>query len=278
MLWVPRTDKMRIITNVSAVGTATPGTGVPGHATVADSEGTLTEIISAAANLFDTWGFMIHIGHTGSSATAAQAKLRLVCGGATDDLLIDNLICGYCTAFSGGFTYFFPVFIPAGVRVAAALTSVRTGITSRVVIHMFGGTMSPPWRCGRKVTTYGADGATASRGTALTVTASGGAPAATQMTASSSEDHIAFLPGFQPEADTTITPAGWVSVGVGVGAATEDIIGIWHFIKDTTETMIGPMPCMPVFQDVPAATRLSLMCSNSGTNDSAYGGHLYAIS
>ena len=277
MLWVPRTDRMKIITNASGVGSATPGTGVP-SAGSADTEGTLTEIISAAANIFDTWGFVIHITGVGTAAAASQGKLRLVCGGATDDLLIDNLICGYSVSGSGGHSYFFPVFIPAGIRIAAALTAVRTSITSRVIIYMFGGTMSPPWRVGRKVTTYGADGATASRGTALTVTASGGAPAATQMTASSSEDHIAFLPGFQPETDTTVTPAGYVAVGIGLGAATEDPMGFWYYSKDTNESVTGPTPMFPIFQDVPASTRLTLLCSNSGANDAAYGGHIYAVS
>jgi hypothetical protein len=277
MLWIPRTDKMKIITNAGLVGSATPGTGVPSHATTADTEGTLTELISAGSNTFDTWGFIVHITGTGASATISQAKLRLVCGGATDDLLVDNLICGYAILGASGHSYFFPVFIPAGVRVAAALTSVRTGITSRVLIYMFGGTISPPWRVGRKVTTYGADGATASRGTALTVTASGGA-ATLNSFGNSSADHFAFLPGFQPETDTTITPAGYVHVGVSLGTATSDYVGAWYYGKDTGENVCGPIPAEPSYTDVPSGTQLNLMCSNSGANDAAYGGHIYAVS
>jgi hypothetical protein len=268
---------MKIITNATTLGSATPWTGVPSHATVADSEGTITELITAGNNLFDTFGFILHITGTGASATASQAKMRILVGGATDDVLIDNLICGYHILGASGSSYFFPVFIPAGIRVAAALTSPRTAITARVGIYMFGGNISPPWRVGRKVTTYGADGATGSRGTALTVTASGGAPTLNSF-GNSSAGHFAFLPGFQPETDTTITPAGYVAIGISAGAATSDLLGQWYYGKDTGENIVGPIPAEPSYMDVPSGTQLNIMASNSGANDTAYGGHIYAIS
>jgi hypothetical protein len=33
-----------------------------------------------------------------------------------------------------------------------------------------------------------------------------------------------------------------------------------------------------VFAKIPAGTRLSLLSSNSGANDAAYDGHIYAVS
>ena len=42
--------------------------------------------------------------------------------------------------------------------------------------------------------------------------------------------------------------------------------------------MTGPFPPMPAFVDVPSGTRLTLLASNSGTNDTAYDGLIYAVS
>jgi hypothetical protein len=98
------------------------------------------------------------------------------------------------------------------------------------------------------------------------------------MVASSAENYFAFLPGFQPAGDTTITPAGYVNVGIGVGASTEDRIGTWWFYKDTNEDCGGPIHPFPAFYDVPAGSRISLLASNSGTADAGYDGHIYAVS
>ena len=100
----------------------------------------------------------------------------------------------------------------------------------------------------------------------------------TQMTASSTEDHFCFAPGFQPATDVSLTPTGWVNIGIGVGAATEQRIGTWFFTKETAEITGGPIPALPTFADVPAGSRLTLLASNSGANDAAYDGHIYAVS
>lgn len=274
MLWTPKQNTVRVITNGGIVGTATPGTGVPSNATTL-LEGAVTELISAANNNQDSWGIKIFVTATGLAATAAQAKLDILIGGATDDVLIADLICGYAVT-PHGYHYFFPVHVPGGLRIAARLASVRTSITSQVIVELYGGGV-PPFRVGRKVTTYGT-AINGARGQAVTPAASGAAATVTEMVASSSADHFAFLPGFQPATDTTVTPAGYVNVGIGIGAATEQRIGTWWFAKDTNELCSGPHSAMPAFCEVPAGTRLSLLASNSGANDAAYDGHIYAVS
>jgi hypothetical protein len=161
------------------------------------------------------------------------------------------------------------------VRIAATLASVRTSITSRVGVWLYGGGV-PPFRVGRKVITYGTKINNA-RGQAVTPTASGGAASATQMTASSTYDHFYFMPGFQAATDTTITPQGWVNIGIGVGAATEQRIGTWWYQKDTAEQFSGPHPQFGAFAEVAAGQRLTLLASNSGANDAAYDGLIYAV-
>ena len=277
MLILPRTTGFRVITNGGIVGAASPWTGVPGHATIADTYGAVTELISAANNNQDSWGIEVLVAATGASATASQACVDILIGGATDDVLIPGLLCGYVSAASSGTSrWFFPVHVPAGLRIAAQLSSVRTGITCRVGVWLFGGGV-PPFPVGRKVTTYGTK-INNSRGQAVTPTASGGAASVTQMTASTGEDHFYFLPSFQPATDTTITPAGWVNIGIGVGAATEQRIGTWWVGKDTAENTNSWHPMLGAFVPVQAGQRLTLLASNSGANDAGYDGLIHAVS
>lgn len=274
MLWTPQNGIVRVISNAGIVGSAVPGTAVPGGA-VTLTDGAITELISAANNNQESWGIEIFITATGLAATAAEAKLDILVGGATDDVMIADLICGYAVT-PHGYRYFFPLHIPGGKRIAARLNTVRTAITSQVLVWLFGGGV-PPFKVGRKVVTYGT-AINAARGKAVVPTASGGTASVTEMTAASSEDHFCFLPGFQPATDTTVTPAGFVNIGIGIGAATEQRIGTWWYGKDTNELQTGPDPATPAFADVPAGTRLSILASNSGANDAAYDGHVYAVS
>jgi hypothetical protein len=143
-------------------------------------------------------------------------------------------------------------------------------------VWLYGGG-NPPFKTGCRVTTYGTK-VNNSRGQAVVPTASGGAASVTQMTASSTAEAFYFMPGFQNSTDTTVTPNGWMNIGIGVGAATEERIGTWWVGKDTNEVNTGPLPTMGAFRDVPSGTRLSMLASNSGANDAAYDGLIYAVS
>jgi len=274
-LWMPGGHEGDTVTNGGIVGSATPWTGVASNATTL-LDGAVTELISAANNTRDSWGIEIHVTGTGASATASEACIDILVGGATDDVLISALICGYAVLGASQQRYFFPLHIPAGLRIAAQLASVRTSITARVGVWLYSGGV-PPFRVGTRVTTYGTQINNA-RGQAVTPTASGGAASVTQMTASTSQDHFYFMPGFQPATDITITPAGYVNIGIGVGASTEERIGTWWYGKDTNENFTGPWPCLGAFDDVPAGSRLTMLASNSGANDAAYDGLIYAVS
>jgi hypothetical protein len=274
VIGLPSTN-VNVITNGGIVGSATPGTGVPANATTL-LDGAVTELISAASNTQESWGISINITGTGTSAIASQAKMSILVGGATDDVLIPDLICGYSFVSQGGYNYFFPVHVPGGVRIAAVMCSVRAGLTTpRALVSLYGGGQ-PPWRVGSRVDVLGTE-INGARGLAVTPTASGGAASVTEMVASSARAYFAFLPGFQPAVDTTITPAGHVNIGIGVGAATEERIGTWWFYKDTNEDCGGPVNPMPAFRNVPAASRITMLASNSGANDSNYDGHIYAV-
>ena len=275
MLWVPQKGRVRVITNDGIVGTLTPGTGVPSNATTL-LDGAVTELISSTANNQESWGIELLIMLTGSATTACEACMDILIGGATDDVLISALICGHASSVNQGACarYLFPLHIPQGKRSAAVLASVRTSITSQVICRLYGGGV-PPWRVGRKVITYGTQINNA-RGQAVTPAASGATALVTEMTASSTEPHFAFLPGFQVATDTSVTLKS-INIGIGTGAATEERIGTWWYQTSTNEDLSGPNPCWPCFRDVPSGTRLTLLASNSGTNDGAYDGLIYGV-
>lgn len=274
MLWTPQKGRTKIITNSGIVGTATPGTGVPSNATTL-LDGAVTEIISAANNIQDSWGIGIWITATGLSNTIAEACMDILIGGATDDVLIPALICGHANLNEGGRQYFFPLHIPQGKRIAASLASVRTSITSQVIVSLYGGS-PPPFKTGRKVTAYGTQINNA-RGQAVVPAASGAAASVTEMTASTAADHFALMPGFQPATDNILN-ANLFNIGIGIGAATEERVKTWQYGLSTTENMVGPFDCFPAFGEFPSGSRLTMLASNSGVNDLAYDGLIYAVS
>lgn len=276
MLWTPTAGDVKVISNSQIVGTGSPGTSIPDGASI-NTYGAVTEVISAASNTQNSWGIVIFPNiNTNPSAAIQDACMDILIGGATDDVLISGLLIGgaYGTASR---SYFFPVHIPEGVRIAARVSCGAAHATDpSVLIQLLGGGV-PPFRVGRKITTYGTK-VNNSRGQAVTPTASGGAASVTQMTASTSEDHFYFLPSFQVETDTTISTQTFVNVGIGVGAATEDRIGTWWFGKDASERQSGPFPQWGAFTQVPSGSRLTILASNGGANDSAHGALIHAVS
>lgn len=271
LLLPPQTCK--IITNHGLVGSTTPFTAVVSSATT-NTYGTVTELISAANNTQDSWGIEVTVYGGGASATATQGCLDILIGGATDDVLIPGLLIG--GAYNTGYhSWFFPVYIPAGVRIAAQHANVRASISLRVGIRLYGG-CDPYFPVGSKVLAYGTK-INNSRGQSITPTASGGAASVTELTASTSRDHIALIPSYQCSTDTAIAAVSLHNVGIGLGATTEERAGTWWFAMDTQEAQSGPFPNMPALRPIPSGTRLTMLVSNSGANESAYDGLILAV-
>lgn len=279
MLWVPHQGDEDVISNTQLVAPSSGliGTAVPDGASV-NTFGTVTELISAANNTRDSWAIEIqYMATTTPNTLAGEGALDILIGGATDDVLISSLLVGG-TFPGGGRSYFFPVHVPAGVRVAARFSSAYAHTTEAgVIVTLYGGSAPGGMKSGRKVTTYGTKVGN-SRGLAITPGGTGAAGAWTQVVASTTEDHFYFLPGFQVEADATIGNVGMINVGIGVGAATEERIGTWWFSKNASEQQSGPTPARGVGRWVPAGTRMSMQASVSSAIDAAHGCHIYAVS
>jgi hypothetical protein len=272
MLWVPQKGILRLEHNLGNVGTQTPGTSVTTGG-AAGTKGTPAEMIAATA--FDAYWVSIFASNYGALATDAKGAMDILIGAATEEVLIADLLMGRCgggsAAGAGAKRWDFPLYIPAGSRLAAQACGDRTSTAFRVGICLYGGHGYPPFRVGGKVTTYGIGALPA--GTVVTAGASGAEGSWTQITASTSLDHFAFVPSFQPGADTTLTPQKHFFADLGVGAATEEsMLGVeqsFIFQYDTNELCSGPWQSIPVFQDVPSGTRLVARLSASGAADAA---------
>lgn len=277
MLWTPQKGVVRVQTNTGAVGTATPGTSVTTGAS-ASTKGTPAELIASTS--FDAYWIKICASNYGLAATASQGSMDLLIGSATESVLIPDLLMGYCgsivAAGKGPKCWEFPLYIPAGSRLSVQAAGARTSTAFRVQIYLYGGNGYPAWPVGTKVTTYGMG--TVPAGTTITPGASGAVGSWAQITASTTEDHCAFVPSFQMTGDTT-TNLRLLTVEMGVGAATEELISPpYWFGCDSGEYMDGPYNCCPTMRDVPSGTRLVMRASNSSTNDGGYNGVIHAVS
>lgn len=269
MLWVPQKGILRTEHNLGNVGSTTPGTAVTTGAS-SSTKGAVAEIFASTA--FDAYWMEVRAYGYSAAATTSQGCLDILIGASTEEVLIPNLLMGFCpTALNQGpKQWVFPLYIPAGSRIAAQAAGDRTSTIVRVMVNLYGGDGLPPFRVGRKVTTYGIT--TVPAGTDVAAGYSAAEGAWVEIDAATDEDHFAFVPSFHPtDGDTTLTPAKGVYMDMGLGAATEELmLGVqqsYIFVYDTAEACLGPVNPMPVFQDVPSGTRLVARLSMSGATD-----------
>lgn len=278
MLWVPQKGKLLVEHNTGTVGSLTAGTSVTTGA-ASSTKGTAVQLIASTA--FEAYWLTVIAYAYGNTATDSQGCLDILTGAATEEVLIPNLLMGFCGTQAlgpgrGHKRWDFPLYIPAGSRLAAQAAGMRLSTAMRVMVFLYGGDGIPHYQVGTKVTTYGV---TVPVGTTVVPGASGAEGAWTQISASSSENHFAIVPSFQPGTDTTLNTLAY-AYDIGIGAATEEEIAqsYWYAVN-ADEAMFGAINSMPTFQDIPSGTRLSVRVSNSGVNDLGnYNGALHCVS
>jgi hypothetical protein len=277
MLWVPQKGIVRVQHNVGTVGNITPGTTI----TTGAAASTKGSYVSLLTTTFDVYWIEVMAFAYGTTAADSQGVMDIAVGAATQEIIIPDLMMGFCGLFSstapGPKCWRFPLYIPSGTEIWARAAGQRVSTALTVAIYVYGGDAMPHFRVGRKVTTYGMG--MVPFGTTIVPGASAAEGAWTPITASTSEDHFAFLPSFQPGTDTTLNPLAYY-VDIGTGAATELEIGqSWMFVTGSDERMHGAFPSMPCFADVPSATRLVMRASCSGALDLGnYNGVIHAVS
>lgn len=266
-LWAPRgKGDQRIQHNVGSVGSTLYGTQVTTGG-ASGTKGTPAEMIASTS--FDTHYIRIVATNYGTSAAAAGGCLDILTGAATEDVLIPNLLMG-CAGNIGGLvqgpkTWEFPLYIPAGTRISAQACGERVATAFRVGIILYGGT-SISEALGTRVETYGVSAPPS--GTTMTVGSTGAAGTWAEVTASTTREHYALFPSFQITGDSTLVGKTY-NVGIGLGAATEELLGDGYLYgTDTAEMMSGP--CMPIGcieKHIPSGTRLVIRASCSAAPD-----------
>ena len=274
MLWTPQTGDIRVQHNSPALATATPGTAVTTGAS-ASTKGAVAQIF--AATNFDVWGITLIVTDYGDSNTASAAVLDVLIGPAgSEQVLIPDLLVGSSPVSTnmGAQRFDFPLFIPAGTRVAARAAGQRVNTAMQVQVVLRGGGDSPPWRVGRSVTAYGI--------TAIpdgTVIVAGNATEGswTQITAATARDHFFLVPAFQLHNDTGVAGRALV-IDYGVGAAASEVeLGSMGVGTSNLEMLSfsGDVSARPIY--LPAGSRLAMRASAHNSPDD-YNGALYGIS
>lgn len=270
--YIPQHGCVRVQHNLAGVGTVVPGSAVTTGGS-ASTKGGATQLI--ASTNFDAFEIIIMASNYAASGVTSKACLDIMVGAATEEVIIPDLLAGHAGMTTGAVNqgpkvWKFPLYIPAGTRISAKAAGSRTATDMRVCVWIRGGNVSPPFRVGSKVVTYGIG--TVPAGTPVTHgNASEGSW--TQVTASTSEYHFACFPSLQGPTDTTITPLRTFELDIGIGAATEELLGgyeqAYMYRVDTLEALCGPFYYEPVFADIPSGSRLTARLSADGGADAA---------
>ena len=272
MLYIPNKGILRTQTNLSSVGSITPGTSLTPSV---GSKGGTVELI--ASTDFDVFAVKLGFNSYSLSAAARRCAADLLLGAATEEIAIADILCGFTSALDTGRgkIYLFPLYIPAGTRIAIQGQGDSATPAMHVSITLYGGHCVPWWQPFQKCDTYGG---TVPDGVAVTEGAAGAEGSWTQIVASTTRDHKAVVPSFSSNNDTSVQAAAH-SFDVGIGSATEEQIGVpFYFQGNSSEREIGPWPNWPIFHDIPAGTRLAVRCSSSNATVDTRGFNLHCFS
>lgn len=240
---------------------ASRGTTITASAT-ANTKGTWTQLTAATARDAVWIDVDIH------SATAARDYLLDIGIGAagSEHVLIPDLIAGSGTgSICRGAVYRFPIFVPAGSRLAARCQSGTGSATIRVAGTLTAASFNSD--CGSsEVTAYGALAASTA-GTTVDPGATANTKGTwTEITAATSAPIRALVVGQGNLVQTTRTSCDWLlDIGIGPAGSEQVLIGDQHWECSTTCDTIVPIARPPYFVDIPAGTRLAARAACSIT-------------
>lgn len=122
---------------------------------------TYTTLIASTS--YASYGIMVQLAGLQTTASTNQRCLVDIALGAasSESVIIPNLTCGntadYGAASAQGNSYYFPIYIPSGVRVSATASASTDSDVVNVAVRLFQHPMGPGGWFGSRVTAYGAD-------------------------------------------------------------------------------------------------------------------------
>jgi hypothetical protein len=218
--------------------------------------GTKVELFSATTH--DAHWIHIMFGDTFGSNTRTDQLVNIYIGAnGSEQVLIPNLLAGWAghiTTAPGYRGYWFPLFIPAGSRIAAANQALIASDTVRVLVELFGGGEPLGWT-GRGVECVGADTANS---IGVSVTAGGASEGSFTDIGTTAKEWRYILPMAQGTLADTATGTTAMAMDIGVGGAVyKDLKEFWN-LRTTNETSAPADGGMGRFAVIPAGTALQL--------------------
>lgn len=226
----------------------------------ANTKGTYVTLIASTA--YATKGIMIQ---PGVASAGFDYLIDIAIGAAASEvIIIPDLMTGSGTgSISRQAPYFFPIAIPAGVRISARSACTLASANVRLKVHLVGdlpGGMEPFG----KVMRYGIVAAT-SQGTTIDPGGTANTKGAwVALTASTTYATKALFWDQSNLVQTTRTSADWLlDIGVGGAGAEVVIIPNMHIECSTTDdfNVHSPSPLFAV--SIPAGTRIAARCMST---------------
>lgn len=228
-----------------------------------DLDGSWTEIVSAAENVTDSVGFTLILGHYGAETDANVGLIDVAIGASgSEQVIIEDIVWHVTQQVDQNFSkIYFPVHIPAGVRIAVG---GRNGsiYTPGVYVHclLHAGNLHSPVGLGR-CTTYGADTSN-SKGTSIPRTTVHTLGSWTEITSSTDHAMKVMIVGMQWNQELSLQN-GRSAVDIGVGSSGNEEVVIERLIltQDSRESQMTRFYNFPV--EIPAGTRVAARCQGS---------------
>lgn len=204
---------------------------------------------------YDIFGFSLSIQNIAASAAARTALLDIGIGAAGSEVpILSNILCG-----GGGANYqnnrnfkFFPLFIPAGVRVATRFQCSVTGVAAHVGVTFHGGGDFPLLPCFQGAEVIGADTAT-SGGASHIVAVQNTLGSWGNIGSAITRQYGAIDCLMQSATDTAL--AGLLTMEIGYSSTS---LAAWLFTTDGAEAFSGGLPDYPHYCRVPSGTQLQM--------------------
>lgn len=226
-------------TNLSV--TARLGTTVTASATI-NTKGSYSSLIDPTDR--ESYGIWIRARDVSSANTLENLLLDIAygpTGGGSEQIIIPNIDCGASGSNTGasGKKFFFPIYIPSGVRVSARCQSnvASNPVSAAIWLCQYA---LYPWQSGL-IQDYGTDLAN-SRGT-LVPNASDAFGAWTQLDAALDRPHRFWTAAVDMGSDTTGATIDCL-IELGIGPSSADVTRIfqsgWH--ENSAEQMTGIFP------------------------------------
>lgn len=283
MLLIPPCGLSTVQTHVSATTNETATFSISVTAgTTPNKNATYTTLIAATS--YASYGIMVQLAGLQTTASTNQRCLVDIALGAaaSEVVIIPNLTCGnvadYVAASGKGVLYFFPIYIPAGVRVSATAAASTSADVVNIAVRLFQHPMGAGAWFGSRVTAYGADTGNI-RGTSTTP-AQNGFGTVVQITASTTNPIRYMQIGYDLLSDTTGASTRMLAK-IYLGNATSTLADMLPLKESTTIECVDFTDANFILShmmfNLPAASDLRVAISRDAASPEARGVILYGV-